>query len=231
MTFDQARRVADAVLTEGSSLHPYCTPATRNHVRWQFGVLAPPNAGTEHISKARTECLLLGNHGTPLDIRLRLLRLRTTNDQHEPGPPEEIDVPATLGHPCETAFELPTTHHEHGHQQAQSGLIRISAQPLDQQLWRLRIDIENRTHWGRTTRTTPDAALTRSMISTHTLLAARDATFLSLLDPPHWARPAAENCHNQHTWPVLVGQHKQVMLSSPVILYDNPEQELLETRA
>ena len=38
-----------------------------------------------------------------------------------------------------TALPLLTTHHEHGHQQAQSGLIRISAQPLDQQIAQLSV--------------------------------------------------------------------------------------------
>ena len=48
--------------------------------------------------------------------------------------------------------------------------------------------------------------------------------FVSLLDPPEWARPAAAACRNLHTWPVLVGEEgrRDVMLSSPIILYDHP---------
>ena len=48
--------------------------------------------------------------------------------------------------------------------------------------------------------------------------------FLSLLDPPEWAKPAAEACQNLHTWPVLIGDEgrRDAMLSSPIILYDHP---------
>jgi hypothetical protein len=48
--------------------------------------------------------------------------------------------------------------------------------------------------------------------------------FLSLLDPPEWAKPAAEACKNLHTWPVLIGEEgrRDAMLSSPIILYDHP---------
>lgn len=229
MTFDQARRVADAVLTEGSSLHPYCSAETRNQVRWQFGVLAPPAAGSEQISKARTECLVVGERGAELEVRLRFLRLRTAGEQDEPGPAEEVDVLGALGHPHEAAFELPGTDDEAGRQLPLSGLVRLSAQPVDQ-LWRLRVEIENRTTWGRAA-DGRDAVLARSMVSAHTLLSVDHGEFLSLLDPPRWARPAAENCRNLHTWPVLVGRGGQVVLSSPVILYDNPETAVLESRS
>jgi hypothetical protein len=48
--------------------------------------------------------------------------------------------------------------------------------------------------------------------------------FLSLLDPPEWAKPPAEACRNLHTWPVLIGEEgrRDAMLSSPIILYDHP---------
>ena len=39
--FEQAQRVADAVLWEGYVLYPYRASAAKNQVRWQYGVLAP----------------------------------------------------------------------------------------------------------------------------------------------------------------------------------------------
>lgn len=227
MTFDQARRVADAVLRDGASLHPYCSAETRNQVRWQFGVLAPPAAGAEQISKARTECLVAGERGAELQVRLRFLRLPAEGDQDDPGPAEEVEVLGSLGHPHETAFELPGTGEGPGRQLPLSGLVRLSAQPLEG-AWRLRVEVENRTSWGRAA-DGRDAMLARSMVSAHTLLSVGDGEFVSLLDPPEWARSAAENCRNLHTWPVLVGAGRQVVLSCPVILYDNPEAELLES--
>ena len=47
--------------------------------------------------------------------------------------------------------------------------------------------------------------------------------FLSLLDPPGWAGGRGE-CRNLHTFPVLAGDAggRDVVLSSPIIMYDHP---------
>jgi hypothetical protein len=70
-----------------------------------------------------------------------------------------------------------------------------------------------------------EAALMRSMISTHTILCARGGQFISLLDPPSAFADAARSCRNIGTWPVLVGEQaeRDTMLSSPIILYDYPQ--------
>jgi hypothetical protein len=66
--------------------------------------------------------------------------------------------------------------------------------------------------------------LRHSLVAAHTLLHLSDGTFISLLEPPEWAAAAAGSCDNQHTWPVLVGEgRRDVILSSPIILYDYPE--------
>jgi hypothetical protein len=64
-----------------------------------------------------------------------------------------------------------------------------------------------------------------SMLSTHTMLSVQDGAFVSLLDPPEGYREAALACHNVGTWPVLAGREgeRQLMLSSPIILYDYPQ--------
>ena len=51
-----------------------------------------------------------------------------------------------------------------------------------------------------------------------------DAEFVSLLDPPASAREAVAGCANDGTFPVLIGAEgeSQVVLSSPIILYDHP---------
>jgi hypothetical protein len=88
-------------------------------------------------------------------------------------------------------------------------------------LLRVRVRVENRTPFDGG----PDAPradlLPHALVATHTLLAVSGGAFVSLLEPPEWARPAAVSCENRHTWPVLVGP--DVMLSSPIILYDHPE--------
>lgn len=73
--------------------------------------------------------------------------------------------------------------------------------------------------------TSRDGALRHSLIAAHTVLALSDGEFLSMADPPEWARPAVKACTNKHVWPVLSGErdHPRVVLSSPIILEDFPE--------
>jgi len=102
-----------------------------------------------------------------------------------------------------------------------SGLVRAAAEPAGD-LVKIRVRIENLCPWdGAEDR---EAALRRSLVGAHTLLAIRGGAFVSLLDPPSEAAAAAAACANQHTWPVLVGPEgaRDVLLSSPIILYDHP---------
>jgi hypothetical protein len=64
-----------------------------------------------------------------------------------------------------------------------------------------------------------------SLIGTHVLLEARDARFVSLLEPPDAAAGAAARCRQQRCFPVLAGPagSSDVVLGSPIILYDHPE--------
>ena len=52
------------------------------------------------------------------------------------------------------------------------------------------------------------------------MLAVNDGAFVSLLDPPRDATDAVAGCANEGTFPVLIAS--DVMLSSPIILYDHP---------
>jgi hypothetical protein len=104
-----------------------------------------------------------------------------------------------------------------------SAIISASRCPGSPRLFRLCVRVENA---GRTTApgVPRSEALRRSLIATHSLLAAHDASFVSLLDPPDWARAEAHACSNVRTFPVLAGESGgcDVMLSSPILLYDHP---------
>jgi hypothetical protein len=104
-----------------------------------------------------------------------------------------------------------------------SAVVRVAAEEAGGWL-RLRVRVENQTPWPDGAPTERDLALRRSLLGAHTLLAVRGGAFVSLLDPPAAAAAAAAACANQHTWPVLIGPEgsREVMLSSPIILYDYP---------
>lgn len=76
----QVKPIADAVLYEGYLLYPYRSSATKNQMRWQFGVLMPPSvaaAGTGEHDTLRTECLAeIGDKAT-IRVQVRFLRLRS----------------------------------------------------------------------------------------------------------------------------------------------------------
>jgi hypothetical protein len=70
-----------------------------------------------------------------------------------------------------------------------------------------------------------DDAIRSSLIGAHLLLRAEDADFVSLLEPPPDAADAAAGCTQHRCWPVLAGAPGScdVVLVSPIILYDYPE--------
>ena len=81
MSFDRARRIADAVLYEGYVLYPYRASARKNRMRWQFGVVAPriwsEGGGTERWW-SQASCLIDGaaRSAAPVDGMVRFLRTR-----------------------------------------------------------------------------------------------------------------------------------------------------------
>ena len=92
--------------------------------------------------------------------------------------------------------------------------------PAQRPLWRLRVTVENTA----TATTDKRSAIELSFIGAHVLLAVHDADFLSVIDPPGWASAAAASCRQHRCWPVLAGPEGQrdVLLLSPIILYDHP---------
>jgi len=108
---------------------------------------------------------------------------------------------------------------------ALAGDIAIAAEPVAADVFRLTIRIENQTPLGAAPTMSRDRAQRFALASTHTLLGVEGGAFMSLLDPPPMLRQAAAACRNEGTWPVLVGPEGEaaLMLSSPIILYDNPQ--------
>lgn len=106
------------------------------------------------------------------------------------------------------------------------GLIRSSIRRADgdSTLLKATIEVENTTDWPDDAPSDRDTVMRRSLIAVHTLLAVDDASFVSLLEPRPDAEGIVATCHNDGTFPVLIGnaETNDVMLSSPIILYDFP---------
>ena len=106
------------------------------------------------------------------------------------------------------------------------GIIKVSGERVagPYRALRLTVRIENLT-----VPTTPlhsrDDALAHALVAAHALIQVPGGTFISMTDPPEWASGEVAACENVGTWPVLAGPPdcRDLMLSSPVILYDHAE--------
>lgn len=100
------------------------------------------------------------------------------------------------------------------------GHVDISAE-RDGELLRISVEVRN---------TAPpaadkDDAIATSLIGTHLLMEVSDGEFVSLLEPPDSAEAAVARCRQHRCFPVLAGPAgtHDLVLVSPIILYDHPE--------
>jgi hypothetical protein len=93
----------------------------------------------------------------------------------------------------------------------------------DDSLSRVTVTVRNTTeadeHVGK------DWAIARSLIGTHVIAEVLGGAFISLLEPPDRAAAAASRCRQHRCFPVLAGPpgETDLLLVSPIILYDHPE--------
>jgi hypothetical protein len=109
---------------------------------------------------------------------------------------------------------------------AADGMIRLHAERVagPYQALKLRVRVENLSASRALLRTRTDG-LRQALIAAHLLIGVPGGRFLSMTDPPEWAAAEVAACENTGTWPVLAGPEgcTELMLSSPVILYDHAE--------
>ena len=105
------------------------------------------------------------------------------------------------------------------------GCVEISVENVGTNVYRLTVSLANLTDIELPHIQTRENVLLRSLLSAHTVLGVRGGEFVSQIDPPADLQPAAANCRNVGTWPVMVGDEnaRDAMLSSPIILYDYPQ--------
>jgi hypothetical protein len=107
------------------------------------------------------------------------------------------------------------------------GEILCEIEDIEPGLFKITVEIVNRTPVPAIELENQEAILLRTLASTHTVLHTEDGEFISLMDPPNSLRELVAACKNQGTWPVLVGDEsaadRATLLSSPIILYDYPK--------
>ncbi len=252
-SWDRARAVADAVLYEGYLLYPYRGTSSKNQSRWQFGVLGPPGAAAAGLGEDDAlAAQFLVHSADAITLVVRFLQLQRRQAQREvTGGFEPVDSLSTPGGSwltwdeaveCETSFgplvlnEAPWTlpiraaaateveplgggrlvreRHEVG------GDLTVSAEP-DGDLLRVSVRLSNT---GAPAADRNDA-LARSMIGSHVIAEVVGGEFISLLEPPATAVGAASRCNHHRCFPVLAGSPgaHDMLLISPIILYDHPE--------
>jgi hypothetical protein len=238
VNLDPVRKIADAVLYEGYILYPYRASSQKNQSRWQFGVVMAPGyaaADPSETSFTRAECVLEHSGQPSVRVLLRFLQVqrRTSGgDTWDEAVEREVeaaaDAAALFGDGVTREFTV-----EGGEDRdedvvrrreplAGAVTVRAAEVPGPWRALKLQVKMENRTGLGSVPQRREDA-LPTSLVAAHTIITAEGGKFLSMTDPPEWAAPAVAGCRNEGGWPVLADPDGQVMLSSPIILYDHPE--------
>ncbi|MFE5300940.1 hypothetical protein [Streptomyces sp. NPDC056632] len=230
-------------------LVPPSWSAAGEHSQQHTACLMEPRPGAElalevrflHVQRRTVEELRAdGSHAPVPELRLADRVLPTWDEGVEERVTLTVPVGALDGEGITVPFTRPAAEETEDvtdaegrvrgrlvrRREAISGVLRISAAELDgpYRVRRLSVTVENDSCWNAGPDADRHAALAHSLVATHTLLRLDAGSFLSMTDPPEWARSAVAACDNRHTWPVLAGEpgHADLVLSSPIILDDHP---------
>jgi hypothetical protein len=236
VNLDSVRNIADAVLYEGYILYPYRASAQKNRSRWQFGVIMAPGyaaADPSETSGTRAECILehAGQPAVRVILRFLQVQRRTRGGEGwDEAVEREVEVTADgaalSGDGVSQEFTVAGG--EDGEEdtvrrrEPLAGVVSVRAAevPGPWRAVRLQVRVENRTDLGTLPGRREDA-LPTALVAAHAIITVDGGKFISMTDPPEWARPAVAECRSEGGWPVLV--HDRAVLFSPIILPDRPE--------
>lgn len=200
-------------------------------VQRQIARLRRPVADLDDLEDADFECV------DTLNIGSRLFQT------WQEGVETSVDIlgidPTKQGEPALFEFHLPSSQrieplrNDSGEivaavirrQNAMHFAARVAVEALQPSLFRLTLEIENRTEARANAMNNREDAMTYSLASTHAILSIRNGEFVSQLDPPAGYAHRAAECLNVGLYPVLAGDpgERATILASPVILYDYPQ--------
>lgn len=242
MNLDAARAIADAVMYEGYILYPYRADAQKNRSRWQFGVVMSPGYATVdpcERSFMQTECLLEHTGQPAVEVIVRFLQVQrrtgagpSWDEAVEQEVTVAVDAAELLRGGRAAHFEIAAGEEEERagaivrRRERLAGTVSVLASPLPGP-WgaaRLRVRVDNHSTPDPVPRVR-DEALPTALVAVHLIIGVHGGKFISMTDPPEWAKPQVAACKNVGCWPVLAGPAggRQVMLSAPIILSDHPE--------
>ncbi len=210
------KKLSDTLLYEGYSLYPYRKSALKNQHRWNFGVLYPASyvnqTPTYSSDKAKfvTEFLVEFERPRPtFHCNLRFFR----QDKDQSDREENITITDISGNYVKL---LESAH--------LSGKIEFELTPLNDTVAQLSVRLEN-TACGKMPFKTRQEALTNSFLSTHMIIQAQGASFVSMTSYPEAYEQFIATCCNDGLWPVLVGERdkRNSVLAAPIILDDFPK--------
>jgi hypothetical protein len=236
-----ARGIADAVLYEGYILYPYRASAQKNQSRWQFGVAMSPGYSAVDPSERsflQAECVFEHAGQPTVEVVVRFLQVQRRTSPGRPSWDEAVEREVTVAVDAArllrggqvAGFELPAGQEREGtvvrRRERVSGIVSVQAAllPGPWNAARLRVRVDNHSAPDPVPRTR-DEALPTALVAAHVIIGVQGGQFVSMIDPPEWAKPGVEACQNVGCWPVLAGPGggRQVMLATPIILYDHPE--------
>ncbi len=112
-------------------------------------------------------------------------------------------------------------------QEAVEGVVELAAEAVDDSVFKITVRVLNKTAVPPDLLHDGNEIIMRTFTSTHTILHVEGGAFISLIDPPAVYASAASACRNIGAWPILVGdeqkKERDVMIASPIILYDYPK--------
>jgi hydrogenase maturation protease len=226
-------------------LWPYRRSATKNRQRWTFGGVHPEGWSRAHPDDRcaiRAQCLLEGPPDVAVNVSVRFLQVVRRQPADAGGAPvDELDgvlawdearerettLVARSGAPARATIDVPAGRDVEPvaggtlvrSWDALAGTVDVALEPLAAAVHRLSATVANATPFDGGDR---DAALRRTLASTHVVLRSEKGAFVSQTDPPEELREAAAACENVGVWPVLVGD-RHTMLASPIVLPDHPQ--------
>ncbi|MBX7172512.1 MAG: hypothetical protein K1X72_16210 [Pyrinomonadaceae bacterium] len=220
---NKVEKIADAILYEGYLLYPYRKSALKNQHRFNFGLIDPNDY-------FQTQVLVLGD-AKNLSATVRFLQIQNRQVVDGQGNKvEKLEVDGqffeTWDEVIERKIETSETTDFIFESEVFAEILADGKAKFVRQINQItgRIEIEKeriRENLQRFTVKIFNLSETEKFISGHAILSVENAQFVSLLEYADEFENEVKALQQKNLFPVLI--EKNIMLASPIILYDYPQ--------